>query len=96
MTEAWAEFGQALADALPTLPAGSALDLILDPSASGVGEAVYGVTVVPVDDGRCAPTRSATRMLAPEHRLSRTAVGELVALGWSPPGVVAGWDERFG
>jgi hypothetical protein len=95
VTEAWAEFDRALAAVLPTLPAGSALDLTLDPTASGVGEAVYGVTLLPVDDGLRAYAVS-NAMLAPEHRLSRTAVGELIALGWSPPGVVAGSEERLG
>ena len=95
VTQSWAEFGQALADALPQLPAGSALDLILDPTAAGTGEAVYAVTVMPVDEELRAYAVS-NAMLAPEHRLSRSAVGELVALGWSPPGVVAGSDDRFG
>jgi hypothetical protein len=34
--------------------------------------------------------------LPPAFRLSRAAVGDLVALGWSPPGVVAGSGESFG
>jgi hypothetical protein len=95
VTEAWAEFDRALGAVLPTLPAGSALDLTLDPTASGVGDAVYGVTLLPVEDGLRGYAVS-NAMLAPEHRLSRTAVGELIALGWSPPGVVVGSDERLG
>jgi hypothetical protein len=93
--QAWTEFGKALAGALPDLPAGSALDLMLDPTASGVGEAVYGVSILPVDEELRAYAVS-NAMLAPEHRLSRTAVGELIALGWSPPGVVTGSEERLG
>jgi len=95
VTEAWAEFGRALGDVLPTLPAGSALDITLDPTASGTGDAVYGVTVFPIE-GELRAFAVSNAMLAPEHRLSRTTVGELIALGWSPPGVVPGSAERLG
>ena len=96
VAEAWAEFSKALAGALPTLAAGSSLDLTLDPSASGVGEAMYSVSVEPTDNGELRAYAVSNALLPPEHRLSRTAVGDLVALGWSPPGVVAEGDERFG
>jgi hypothetical protein len=92
---AWADFDRALAAALPNLPAGSTLDMTLDPTASGVGEAVYSVSV----DLTGADLRAnavSNSLLPPEHRLSRKSVGELVALGWSPPGVLAAGDERFG
>jgi hypothetical protein len=95
VTEAWADFDRALAEALPQLPAGSTLDMTLDPTASGVGEAVYSVSV----DLQGAELRAAAvgnSLLPPEHRLSRKAIGELVALGWSPPGVLVPGDERFG
>jgi hypothetical protein len=94
VTEAWADFAQALAEALPTLPAKSTLDLTLDPSASGIGEAVYSVSVTPTDDATLKAYAIGNSLLPPEHRLSRTAVGELVALGWSPPDPSSG-DERF-
>lgn len=95
VSEAWAEFAQALAAALPALPAGASIDLTLDPTASGVGEAVYTVTAGPVGTELHAYAVS-NSLLPPEHRLSRTVIGELVALGWSPPGVIASGDERFG
>src|SRR5262245_26755890 len=41
VAEAWSEFGRALAAALPELAAGTRLDLTLDPSAAGVGDAVF-------------------------------------------------------
>ena len=40
VTEAWREFARALAAALPALPAGRGLDVTLDPTASGTGDAV--------------------------------------------------------
>jgi hypothetical protein len=95
VSEAWAEFAQALAAALPTLPADASIDLTLDPTASGVGEAVYTVTAGPVG-GELHAYAVSNSLLPPEHRLSRTVIGELVALGWSPPGVLASGDERFG
>jgi hypothetical protein len=95
VSEAWAEFAQALAAALPALPAGASIDLTLDPTASGVGEAVYTVSAGPIGTELQAYAVS-NSLLPPEHRLSRTVIGELVALGWSPPGVVASGDERFG
>src|SRR5258706_1197848 len=70
--------------------------MTLDPNASGVGEAMYGVSVEPVGPGELRAYAVSNALLPPEHRLSRTAVAELVALGWSPPGVVAEGDERFG
>lgn len=96
VAEAWTEFGRALAGALPRLPAGARLDLTLDPAASGVGEAVFGVSVLPADAAELRAYAVGNSLLPPEHRLSRSAVGELVALGWSPPGVVDGADDRFG
>jgi hypothetical protein len=96
VAEAWSEFSKALAGALPTLAAGSSLELTLDPNASGVGEAMYSVSVEPADNGELRAYAVSNALLPPEHRLSRTAVGDLVALGWSPPGVVAEGDERFG
>jgi hypothetical protein len=96
VNEAWADFGKALAEALPALPAGCTLDLTLDPNASGVGEAMYSVSVEPVGTSELRAYAVSNALLPPEHRLSRTAVADLVALGWSPPGVVVEDDERFG
>jgi hypothetical protein len=93
---AWDEFSQALTQALPVLPADTELELTLDPTASGTGEAVYTVSVMPSGSEHVHAYAVSNAMLAPEHRLPRAAVGALVALGWSPPGVVAGAAERFG
>ena len=95
VNEAWSDFGKALAEALPALPVGCTLDLTLDPNASGVSEAMYSVSVEPVEGGDLRAYAVGNALLPPEHRLSRTAVADLVALGWSPPGVVAEGDERF-
>jgi hypothetical protein len=92
---AWADFDRALAEALPNLPAGSTLDMTLDPTASGVGEAVYSVSV-DLEGEQLRANAVSNSLLPPEYRLSRKSVGELVALGWSPPGVLVAGDERFG
>lgn len=96
VAEAWSDFGRALAEALPALAAGTRLDVTLDPSAAGTGEAVFGVSVLPDDGAQLRAYAVGNALLPPEHRLSRSAVAELVALGWSPPGVVAGSEDRFG
>lgn len=96
VTEAWSQFGRALAEALPKLPPETELELTLDPTAAGTGEAIYTVTVVPGGADQIQAYAVSNAMLSPEHRLPRTAVGELVALGWSPPGVIPGAAERFG
>ena len=93
VSEAWAVFGRALAEVLAALPEKATLDLTLDPTASGVGEAVYAVSVTPAS-GVLKAYAVGNSLLPPEHRLSRTAVAELVALGWSPPDASSG-DERF-
>lgn len=96
VSEAWADFDRALAEALRTLPPGATLDLTLDPTAAGTGGAVYTVSVSPVDGGQLRAFAIGNASLPPEHRLSLKAVGELVAMGWSPPGVVDASDQRFG
>lgn len=96
VTQAWTDFRQALAEALPGLPQGYTLNLTLDPHASGVGSVIYGVSVVASEGGQLAAYAVSNAQLPPEHRLSRPAVAQLVALGWSPPGVVAEDDVRFG
>jgi hypothetical protein len=93
VSEAWTVFGRSLAEVLAALPPNATLDLTLDPTASGIGDAVYAVSVTPAD-GTLKAYAVGNSLLPPEHRLSRTAVGELVALGWSPPEPASG-DERF-
>jgi hypothetical protein len=95
VTEAWVEFGRSLGEAVGQLPSGSTLDLTLDPTAAGIGEAVYTVSVELID-GELLAYAVSNSLLPPEFRLPLRAVGEMVALGWSPPGVLASGDERFG
>jgi hypothetical protein len=95
VAQAWTEFGRALAAALPALPDRCTLELTLDPNASGVGEAMYGVSVEWAASGELRAYAVSNALLPPEYRLSRSAVADLVALGWQPPGVLAEGDERF-
>ncbi|TDC64153.1 hypothetical protein E1258_08870 [Micromonospora sp. KC207] len=96
VTEAWREFARALAERLRELPAGSHVELTLDPTASGTGDAVYSISVDLGDDGRLSARAVGNATLPQGYRLDRAAVADMVALGWSPPGVVEGSGEHFG
>jgi hypothetical protein len=96
VTRAWQEFATALARALPGLPAGTHLDLALDPTASGTGDAVYGVTIEVAEEGRLVALAVGNASLPQGYRLDRSQVAALVALGWSPPGVIPGSGDEFG
>jgi hypothetical protein len=97
---AWADLGKALAEALPALPLDAHLVLTLDPTAGGTGDATYYVEFaamgdeVPGDELHAEAVGNA--YLPAAHRLDRSAIADLVALGWSPPGVVAGTAGNFG
>ena len=93
---AWADFSTALADALPAMPTGSRLVLTLDPTASGTADAVYDVGVRILSDAELHADAVANAGLPEPYRLDRVAIGDLVALGWAPPGVVEGTADRFG
>jgi len=94
--DAWREFVNTLATALKQLAPGTVLDLTLDPTASGTGDAVYEVRIVTGADGALTATGVSNAMLPDGYRLDRSAVGALVALGWSPPGVLDGSGDHFG
>jgi len=95
--QAWTDFQTALADALPKLPESiAALDVTLDPTAAGHGSPIYSVTLDLTEPGQLRAYAVSNRMLPREHQLSKRRIGEVVALGWAPPGVVPGSDERFG
>ncbi|MEH0843008.1 hypothetical protein V6U81_11540 [Micromonospora sp. CPCC 205711] len=96
VTEAWREFARALAERLRTLPTGAHLELTLDPTASGTGDAVYSISVDARDEGRLSARAVGNATLPQGYRLDRAAVADMIALGWSPPGVVAGSGEQFG
>ena len=96
VAQAWREFAVALAGALPALPTGAHLDIALDPTASGTGNAVYGVALHRIDDDRLGGLAVGNASLPEGYRLDRAAIADLVALGWSPPGVVEGSRESFG
>jgi hypothetical protein len=96
VAEAWRDFARHLVDALRDLEPGTTLDLTLDPTASGTGDAIYSVQVSGEDDDMLSATAVGNADLPAAYRLHRTVIAEIVALGWSPPGVVAGSGESFG
>ena len=96
VTEAWREFARALAVALPTLPPGARLDLTLDPTALGTGDAIYAATVLAGEGGALEAYAVGNAALPEGYRMERSRVADLIALGWSPPGVVPGSGEHFG
>jgi len=93
---AWHEFAQAVARAVVQLPPGVQLDLTLDPTASGTGDAVYEVAVSMGEDQHLYAEAVSNASLPDGYRLDRSAIAHLVALGWSPPGVVERSQDRFG
>lgn len=96
VTQAWQEFTRALADRLRGLPVGAHIELTLDPTASGTGDAVYSVSLEVGEQGRVLGRAVGNAVLPQGYRMDRSAVADMVALGWSPPGVVEGSREHFG
>ncbi|MBM0232115.1 hypothetical protein JNW91_09730 [Micromonospora sp. STR1_7] len=96
VTEAWQEFARALAVRLRELPAGAHLELTLDPTASGTGDAVYSISVDVDGAGGLSARAVGNAALPTGYRLDRAAVADMIALGWSPPGVVTGSGNSFG
>ncbi len=94
--QAWRDFASALVSAVPQLGAGVQLDIALDPTAAGTGEAVYAVSVQRGEGDHLRLLAVGNASLPDGHHLNRAAIGQLVALGWSPPGVVEGSGEEFG
>jgi hypothetical protein len=95
VAEAWREFARHLQGALRDLQDGVTIDLTLDPTASGTGDAIYSVQVTG-EATELHATAVGNADLPAEFRLDRAAIGDLVALGWSPPGVVPGSGDSFG
>jgi hypothetical protein len=96
VTDAWREFASALAKVIPTLSPGAHADVTLDPTASGTGTAVYSVSMRVLDDGVVEALAVGNAELPQGYRMDRSAVADLVALGWSPPGVLPDSGESFG
>ena len=96
VTEAWREFAGALSAVLPTLAAGAHVDITLDPTASGTGTAVYSVSIRVLPDGVIEALAVGNAGLPEGFRMNRASVADLVALGWSPPGVLPGSGDSFG
>lgn len=93
---AWSDFTVAMTAALRELPTGADLTLILDPTTSGTGEAVYDISLTAPAEGQLCADAASNATLPQQAHLDRTAVGQLVALGWQPPGVLDSAGERFG
>ncbi|MCW6003024.1 YbjN domain-containing protein [Micromonospora sp. CPCC 205371] len=96
VTDAWREFAGALAGVVASVAAGAQLELTLDPTASGTGDAIYSVSVEIDEDGRVDALAVGNAGLPAGFRMDRSAVADMVALGWSPPGVMEGSGESFG
>jgi type III secretion system-like peptide-binding chaperone len=96
VTEAWHEFARALAGVIQKLDAGVHVDLTLDPTASGTGHAVYEVSIQRHEEGVIGALAVSNAGLPEGHRLDRSAVAEMIIIGWSPPGVVEGSGKDFG
>jgi hypothetical protein len=96
VVQAWREFARSLADVLPDLPAGACLDLTLDPTASGTGDAQYAVTVTAAEGGGLTARAVGNASLPSGFQLNRAAIADMVALGWSPPGVEPDSGDQFG
>ena len=88
--EAWQDFARALATAISALPRAAHVDITLDPTATGTGTAIYEVSVQRHADDRLGALAVSNASLPEGARLSRDAVAEMIIIGWSPPGVVAG------
>ncbi|HEX2774203.1 MAG TPA: hypothetical protein VHN18_17485 [Micromonosporaceae bacterium] len=96
VTQAWQDFATALAARLHTLGTGERLEITLDPTASGTGDAVYSVSVEAAAAEQLHALAVGNAALPPGFRLDRTSVADMIALGWSPPGVVEGSGDHFG
>src|SRR5436305_15110198 len=87
VAQAWQEFAVELIAAIPALPPSTHLDLARDPTASGTGDAVYGVTIEVGADGRLL-TRGVGDVSLPEgYRLGRVRSPALGARRRPPPPV---------
>jgi hypothetical protein len=95
VSHAWREFADAVAAALPDLPAAGRLEVVLDPTAGGTGDAHYSVAVTRAGDQLVARAVGNASLPADYH-MNRAAVAAMVALGWSPPGVDPGSGGDFG
>lgn len=96
VAQAWQELARAVADLLPTLPAGATLELVLDPTATGTGDASYSVTVTAGAEGGLIARAVGNASLPEQFRMNRAAVADMIALGWSPPGVETASGSDFG
>ncbi|GIM88579.1 T3SS (YopN, CesT) and YbjN peptide-binding chaperone 1 [Paractinoplanes toevensis] len=96
VTEAWREFAGALAALLQNLAPDSHIDITLDPTASGTGTAVYSVSMRVLPDGVVEALAVGNAELPEGFRMDRAAVADMVALGWSPPGVLPDSGNSFG
>ena len=95
VTEAWSDFTAALGKALGELPAGARLDVTVDQAALEGGAPIYEVSAANSPAGQLVAHAVGNTMLPDAYRLPRKAIGEMVALGWTPPGAAGDHDERY-
>jgi hypothetical protein len=95
--QAWTDFQTALASALPAMPQTvAALDITLDPTAVEQDDAHYTVTIDLSEPDQLRAYAVSNRLLPRQRQLSMQRLADVAALGWQPPGVVAGSGQRFG
>src|SRR5256885_10680559 len=79
VVQAWEGFAAALIARVPELPAGTHLDIALDPTASGTGDAVYGVTIEVGQAGNLLILGVGNASLPDGYRLDRQRIAALDA-----------------
>ena len=77
VTQAWEEFTRALGQALPALPVGTRLELTLDPTASGTGDASYSVTVSVAEEDDLLAWAVGNASLPEGYRMNRAAIADM-------------------
>src|SRR5256885_10545296 len=82
--EAWQDFAGSLAAALSALVDGTTLDLTLDPTALGTGDAVYAVRV-DAANGQLTALAVGNAALPAGYRLDPAAPAAPAAVGRAPP-----------
>jgi hypothetical protein len=95
VAESWEDFTAALGKMLAGLAPSATLEVTVDQAALEGGRPIYEVSATCPEAGQLRAFAVGNNMLPETHRLTRTAVAELVALGWSPPGASVPKDERY-
>jgi hypothetical protein len=95
VAESWDDFTAALGKVLAGLAPSATIEVTVDQAALEGGRPIYEVSATCLEAGQLRAFAVGNTMLPETHRLPRTAVAELVALGWNPPGAAVPKDERY-